>query len=107
MWLPPRGGAPAAPAQGVYKVTYTPMWKRSLLSVEPGADGKPGPLDNAVNRPLHDLAVELALRGALMATYYAYHSESASGGLSPSGEEKVWEMPSRTFLRHNVSAVEV
>ena len=97
---------PGAPAQGVYHVTYQPLWKRSPISVRPTSPGIPGPLDNAANRPLHDLTVEFALRGALMATYYSHSTKGASGGVGGEGVEAVWEKPSRSFLRHDVLATD-
>ena len=67
--------------------------------MRPTNPNEPGPLDNAANRPLHDLTVEFALRGALMATYYSHSAEAASGGMGGAGVEAVWGKPSRTFLR--------
>ena len=123
---PHHPGAP--PAQGVYHVSYQPLWKaftlsnvfsiaclctsypealtfedvcqRSPISVRPTSPDEPGPLDNAANRPLHDLTVEFALRGALMATYYSHSVEAASGGVGGAGVEAVWGKPSRSFLRY-------
>jgi hypothetical protein len=121
-WLPPQeggsngaglartdmgmgGGGGGMAAQGVYKVEYRPEWKRSLLSVR-GSDTDTSnthtvpPLDTSASRPLHDLTVELAVGGALMATYYSFLD--SSGEISDSGVDSVWGQPSRTFLRHNL-----
>eukprot|EP00960_Hanusia_phi_P015960 470550-Hanusia_phi.AAC.10 len=46
---------------GSYNVYYTPTWKRDSRSYFE-ADG---------NKPYHDIMVEMALQGAIMATYYS------------------------------------
>ena len=110
-WMPPAGAdggrapcrGPSCPAHGtraagIYKVTYTPVWKQAHAALSPEQAEAAAPLGKVDDRQLHDLAVELAHRGALMATYYALSSSAGAAAAD------VWSKPSRTLLRDDLYA---
>ena len=81
-------------AQGVYRVTYTPEWKREQPShVEGGASGQE--VDGELERTL---SVALAHGGGLMATYFSLDIAADTGIAND------WHKPSRTFVRNELNA---
>ena len=121
-WLPQAGGreeggrcqgtvclahqqdaARPTPAAGVYRVSYTPVWKQAHSSLTPEQAAAAVPSGKVDDRQLHELAVELAHRGGLMATYYSLPSSSNSS--ANDDEVNTWAQPSRTFLRDDLDDV--